>query len=453
MAPRGVTYASSEGGADQIYPTGHEEPLHASRALVHNGSPGTTQARAHHRGGGWLGLRPNGVRMAWLPSIRPLGGTLSLVLASKLALDIRRFSIAEGISALFVVTLEAFSTDPALGFDDVVGQRARFTIQRGSEERSWSGIVRSTRLVQVEEDGLSTYEVVLVPDLWLLTQRCNRRNLQHLSEVEIAERLFEEWRIPHELRLSETYKAREYRTQYDESDHAFLCRMLEHAGVSYFFVEKDGETKVVLSDGPQRSEPRSTRLPFKADVTMVTGEYVTRAQAGRELRPGRVALRDLDHRLPAGYPLQATADGRALPIEARLEHFHATPGAFLYRTTQGGGTPVADDRGIYRSDERTAAKLAQKRLEANRGSGTAISFETNVLDLAPGVVVHVVGHPRPESRVGKLLVVESYIAGTRWGVVAPLRGPQRGKPVPPEGRDAAAEGERRRERYRRRPGR
>ncbi|MDC3959505.1 type VI secretion system Vgr family protein [Polyangium jinanense] len=352
--------------------------------------------------------------MVWLPSIRLPGGTLSLVLDSQTALDVRRFSIAEGISSLFSVTLEAFSSDAALSFDDVVGQRARFTIRRGAEERTWSGICCGARLIRVEEDGLSTYEITLVPMLWLLTQRVNRRIFQHLSEPEIATRLLDDWQIPRELRLSETYKPRELRTQYDESDHAFLCRQLEDAGISYFFEEKDGETVVVLSDAPHRAEPRPTRLPFKADVTMVTGEYATRAQAGRELRPGRFVMRDRDHRLSAAYPLEARADARALDVETRLERFRADPGAFLYQANPGGGTPVADDRGAYRSDERVARSLAQKRLEAEREGAVTFGFDTNALDLAPGVVVHVDGHPRPEFARG-LLVVGTRLDGTQDG--------------------------------------
>ncbi|WP_269749927.1 type VI secretion system Vgr family protein [Polyangium fumosum] len=363
---------------------------------------------------------------------------LSLALDSQIALDVRRFSIAEGMSSLFSITLEAFSTDAALAFDELVGQRARFTIRRGAEERTWSGICRGARLIRVEEDGLSTYEIALVPMLWLLTQRVNRRIFQHLSEPEIAARILDEWQLPHVLRLSETYKSREYRTQYDESDHAFLSRLLEHAGISYFFEEKDGETVVILSDTPQRAEPRPTRLPFKADVTMVTGEYATRAQAGRELRAGRLAMRDRDYRLPAAYPLQARADARTLGAETRLERFHADPGAFLYQANQGGGTPVADDRGTYRSDERAAKRLAQKHLEAEREGAVMFGFDTNALDLAPGVVVHVDGHPRAEFARG-LLVVGTRLDGTQdgdWTHVCEVRsvelpyGPPRVTPTP-----------------------
>ncbi len=350
--------------------------------------------------------------MDWLPSIRPTGGTLSLAFSSAISLDVRRFSIVEGISTLFSITLEAFSTDAALDFDEIVGQTARFIIQRGAEARSWTGVCRAARLLRVEEDGLSTYEVVLVPSLWLLTQRTNRRVFQHLSEPEIAARLLEEWGIPHEARLSETYKPRDYRTQYDESDHAFLSRMLEDAGISYFFADKDGETMLFLSDAPQLRAPRAAVLPFKADVTMVTGEYATRLRAGRELRPGRLAMRDRDYRLPAAYPLRAHADAKALGIEGRLERFHAQPGAFLFQSSQAGGTPAADDRGTYRSDERAGKLLAQKRLEAEREGAAVFGFETNALDLMPGVVVRIDGHPRAELARG-LLVVETRIEGAQ----------------------------------------
>ncbi|TKC94597.1 type VI secretion system Vgr family protein, partial [Polyangium fumosum] len=349
--------------------------------------------------------------MAWLPSIRPPGGTLSLVLASEISLDVRRFSIVEGLSTFFSITLEAFSIDAALDFEEVVGQTARFTIHRGSETRSWTGVCRAARLLRAEEDGLSTYEIVIVPALWLLTERTSRRIFQHLSEPEIATRLLTEWQIPHELRLSDTYKPREYRTQYDESDHAALSRMLEDAGISYFFVEKGDETVLVLADAPQLREPRAGVLPFKADTTMVTGEYATGVCAGRELRPGRLMLRDRDHRLPTAYPLGGLVEARALAIEARLERFQVTPGALLFQTTPSPGTPAADARGTYRSDERAGARIARNRLDAVRDGAVAFDFETNALDLAPGVVVHIAGHPREEVGRG-VLIVETRIEGT-----------------------------------------
>jgi type VI secretion system secreted protein VgrG len=291
------------------------------------------------------------------------------------------------MSDFFSITLEAFCADANVDFGDVIGRSAEFELRRGRESRVWSGIISTMRLVEVAEEGLSTYSMTIMPSLWLATERMNRRIFQHLSEPDIAARLFDEWQMPYEKRLSETYLLRNYRTQYDESDASFLRRMLEEAGISFFFVTDHGKTRVVFSDAPTRAESRM-RLPFRADTTMVAGEYVTRVQAGCKVAPGRVTMRDQDDRLPADYPLLASTDVSV--ADKRLEQFQSTPGAFRFESSRGaGGTPVADDRGAVRSDERLAKTLAQKRLEAMRHDACTIQFETNALDLAPGVVVHV----------------------------------------------------------------
>ncbi len=50
----------------------------------------------------------------------------------------------------------------------------------------------------------------------------------------------------------------EYRVQYGESDFAFLCRILEEAGISFTFVD-EGEKGSVLRfyDAPHASEARA----------------------------------------------------------------------------------------------------------------------------------------------------------------------------------------------------
>ena len=334
--------------------------------------------------------------MALIPAFCPLGSALSLALDSGIPFDVREFVVDERMSTLFTITLRVFSTDPAINFDAVVGQTARFTISRGSHERAWTGICRSIEPVASEEIGLSTYQLIIVPVLWLLTQRTNRRIFQHLSEPEMVKRLLSEHRLDRAWRLSETYKLRQYRTQYDESDYAFAHRLLEDTGISSFFENQNEKTIWIASDTPQRAE--------------LTGEYVTNVKIARELKPGHVMVRGRDYRLPPDYALKASAQAKALDRETRMEQFEVVPGRFLVQSAQGGGMPVGDDRGMYRSDERHAEQVAQKRIEALREGATAISFETNALDLAPGAVVHVHGHAYPDLAEG-MLIVAARISG------------------------------------------
>ncbi|NUQ74133.1 MAG: type VI secretion system tip protein VgrG [Polyangiaceae bacterium] len=340
---------------------------------------------------------------------------LRCTIASGDVLDVRHFSVHEKISSLFVVQLVVMSKNHNIDFDQVVGSAARFTMHHNAHERYWDGICSSLEQVAVgEAQGLSTYQLTIAPSLWLATQRRNYRMFQQKSELDCVKELLEEWEIKPEERLTSTYKKRKYRVQYGESDYAFICRMLEDAGISFYFSQSKGKTQMVLSDAPQMSEPRKDVLPFHEEVSTIKGEYVTNVRIGQRVRSGRYTMRDHDYRLPADYKLLASAEGARVEVEKRLERFHYTPGAFLFGSDKGESTPSADDRGKTRTDEAEAKVVAQKRLEAKRSNAKVCAFETNVPDIAPGMVVQFEGHPRDDLRKN-LLVVEANHTGTSYG--------------------------------------
>jgi type VI secretion system secreted protein VgrG len=344
---------------------------------------------------------------------------LRLEIASGDALDVRHFSVQEQLSALFLVSIVAVSENPSIDFDAVVGQPARFAMQAGLHQRFWSGLCNHFELLRAEPTGLSTYRFSIVPTMWLLTQRKNYRMFQHISEPDIAVKLLSEWGIEPERKIDAgAYKKRKYRVQYAESDFAFVNRMLEEAGITYHFAQKSEETRLVLSDAPQSNARRDAPLTFLDDASMVQRvdiEFATSVQMHQQVRPGKYAMRDHDYRKPPTYKLMSMAS-KGLAVEEKLERYEYTPGAFLFGTDSGEKTPSADDRGKTHTDEKEAAVLAQKRLDAKRGKGWVCSFETNAYDLAPGVVLSFLGHPHAALGDGKaLLVVEASLTGTAQG--------------------------------------
>jgi len=334
-------------------------------------------------------------------------------------LDVRQFSIQERLSSLFQVNLVVVSDNPSIEFDDVVGQPAKFSIAAGMHDRFWSGVCNHFEQVRVEPSGLSTYHLSIVPALWLLTQRKNYRMFQQISEPDIVLKLLSEWGIEPALRIDKgAYKKRKYRVQYAESDFAFMSRMLEDAGITFYFEQGGDETKLVLSDAPQQNPKRGTPLSFLDDTSMVKNvaiEFVTSVRMGQRVRPGKYTMRDHDYRKPPTYKLMSSAS-KGLAVEERLERFQYVPGAFLFGGDSGEATPSADDKGKTRTDEKEAAVLAQKRLDAKRGSARTATFETNAYDLSPGVVMGMSGHPHAALGEGKsLLVVETSLSGTDQG--------------------------------------
>jgi type VI secretion system secreted protein VgrG len=323
---------------------------------------------------------------------------LALQVASGDTLDVRRFTVTEQMSQLFDVSLVTMSPNENIDFDAVVGQKASFTVREGGVERTWAGVCSELSQVAAEdtETGLSTYHVRLVPHLWFLTQRRNHRMFQQLSEIDIVKVLLGEWEIKHELRLTGTYKKRKYRVQYGESDFAFVSRMLEDAGVTYYFVDQGGESLLVLSDAPQKNDPRSAPLPFRDSSSDLLPGHATRLRVVQKVRPGKYTLRDHDYRLAPGYPLVKSAEGKNVPAEEKLERFHYTPGAFLFGSDKGEDTPSADDKGKTRTDEKEAETVAKKRLDAKRSDAKVVQFDTSAHDVQPGSVIRFVDHPRSD---------------------------------------------------------
>ena len=344
---------------------------------------------------------------------------LHVTIASGDSFDVRQFSVVERMSSLFEITLLVVSENPDVDFEAAVGQAASFSMGGEGEaspgQRGWTGLCSELQQLQVEEGGLSTYHLVIVPTLWLLTQRRNHRMFQQKSELDIVLQLLSEWGIKPEKRLSSTYKKRKYRVQYGESDFAFMSRMLEDAGISFFFEAHEHESRLVLSDAPQAAEARAP-IPFRDSPTTADRQHVSAVRVGRKVRPGKYTMRDHDYRKDPSFKLLAGAAAKASDVESQLERFHYTPGAFLFGADKGDSTPHADDKGKTRTDEGEAATLAQKRLDAKRSSARTITFETNVLDLGPGVVTAILDHPRSDLGHGKrLLVVETARNGTFGG--------------------------------------
>ncbi len=341
---------------------------------------------------------------------------LHVHVASGDALDVREFSVTERMSSLFEITLVVVCPNPDIDFEAVVGQSASFTLDEGlsgAAPRTWTGLCNELQQIAVEESGLSTYRLSLVPTAWLLTQRRNHRMFQQKSELDIALELLAEWGIEPEKRLTASYKKRKYRVQYGESDFAFLSRMLEDAGISYFFASGE-TTKLVLSDAPQRADARAP-IPFRENPTAADREHVRKVHVGRRIRPGKYTMQDHDYRKDPSFKLLAEAK-QGQGIEERLERYHYTPGAFLFGSDKGESTPHADDKGKTRTDEREATILAQKRLDAKRANARTITFVSNVVTLAPGTIMSLLDHPRSDLGNGKrLLIVETALQGTHDG--------------------------------------
>lgn len=319
----------------------------------------------------------------------------------------------------FEITLLAVSPHGDIDFESVIGQEATLQIEAGPSQalgrfRAWQGLCSHFELLQAEATGLSTYSIRIVPRLWLLSQRQNRRVFQHLSVPEIAQEILKEWQIEPVLRIDPAaYPKLPYRVQYDESDLSFISRLLEEAGVSYLFeYDQKSGSQLIFSDKPHAREATvATPLQFHdAPNDGARVAYVTRVTARRELRPGALAVRDYDFKKRADYELigKATLTDNPKSVEARFEQFHYRPGRFLMESAEGAVS----------ASERFGVTQADVGLEAERAQREYVGFETNLSDLSPGSVFSMTGHPR--SALAEPLLVTDFTMsgaeGAEWSI-------------------------------------
>lgn len=331
------------------------------------------------------------------------------------SLSPRAFSLRERLNEPFQLDVIARTPNADVDFEALIGRPVTFRVDSGilataEGKRSWTGICAHCEQVRVEPDGLSTYELRIVPRLWVLSQRRNHRLFQHQSVVDILKTFARHWEIPIRIELDEArYPPLELRTQYGESDLTFLSRLLEEASITYTFVsDEDHGTVAVFRDEPHAAEPRSAPLPFVDDpgeAQSMGVEHCTAVRLRREMKPGRIVLRDFDFRKPR-YELFADAavDAEDDALESRLEQYRYVPGAFKTEGHHGDTTPAADDLGVARNDPQAGVSLATRMLEAERARRRLVTFQSNAYDVGPGTVLRIANHPRSELGVDHTLL-------------------------------------------------
>ena len=235
--------------------------------------------------------------------------------------DVVDFEVEEHVSQPFVARVNLASDDADVEFEQVANHPATFTLARYGEPLHFHGIV--SRFEQGKQLGSRyLYQVDLVPRLWLLSLRFQSRVFQNLKVDEIVSAVLEEAGFkPQEFRfdLIASYPLREYIVQFQETDLGFVNRLLEHEGIHYYF-EYDDQYDVSVLVFSDTTVGKAKPLPGEQALIYNPGEGLSpAAEAVREfhcreqLSPGKVVLREYNHRTP-DTPLAAEADvGAELP--------------------------------------------------------------------------------------------------------------------------------------------
>ncbi len=143
------------------------------------------------------------------------------------------------------------------------------------------------------------------------------------------------WRTADSTRL-DSPAVRPYVVQYNESDLAFLARLLEEEGIAYHYENGHAVCLLVLSDA---DAGRSRLEPFAPLAIDLDGREVSSVKLGARMRPKSVALDDYNWRKPA-LDMHTAADQQDPAAEGFFEY--SWPGGYPDAPSQGA--PLAKAR-------------------------------------------------------------------------------------------------------------
>jgi type VI secretion system secreted protein VgrG len=266
-----------------------------------------------------------------------------------------------------------------------LGQPAVLVSRVGTAPRAFHGIIaRVDALGAREVRDRHELRMRLVPRMWLLRRRKGSRIFQQLRIDEVVDTVCRQAGVATQWRLRRAHTAREYCTQYEETDYDFIKRILAEEGVFFHFAQVAvsdapdavfaGET-VVFSDDAVPTPVAPPRLSYLASTGTATSRQnkVSEFVAHSQVRPTAAEFRTFDPARPQA-PLvshdsiAAVAEGTDLEV---YEH-HAN---YLFPEWN------------WLKDEPSLI-LRQKRRRARGGSG-----ESGCPSLTAGHVFALDDHP------------------------------------------------------------
>ena len=272
----------------------------------------------------------------------------------------------EQLSRPFVYTVELQSGSAPLDRNALLDQPMTVTLGDPSGHgRYVSGIIRAARQVPYPGQKLWRYEFTVVPKLWFLGQTQDCRFFQKMAVPDIVAAIFNEFGVTSTSKLQNSYKARDYVVQFNESYLDFVQRILEDAGIFYFFTHEENSHTLILAD----SNAAFPSIPLPSVLLDNTAQ-------------GFGTLASWEQQ-------DTTAIGSIRLDDYNPETDSLTPGAISGTEQTVFFTSAASQRRHYhwpagRSDTALTKKLAERRMLATEAAAKTMSGSGELLHFVAG---------------------------------------------------------------------
>ncbi|RQT20423.1 type VI secretion system tip protein TssI/VgrG [Burkholderia contaminans] len=294
---------------------------------------------------------------------------------------------SDELGRLFEFRIEALADSHSLSLKDMLGKPVTVRIeQQDLSTRYLNGIVARASLSGRRAERYYGYELIVRPWLWLATRRSDCRIFQNKTVPEIVQEVLSTYGFPIENHLAESYVPRDYCVQYNETDAAFVSRLMEFEGIYFWFRHAEDTHTLMLGDAMSSHTvlPGYETIPYIArDRTAIADEeHIDGWLPAQAVSVGRHQTTDYDYTKPR-------ADLSSQKVDPR-GHDHDSFASFEW---PGG----------YR-DDAPGAHYSRVRLEEQQAEHERASADTDVRGVAPGYLFTLEHCPRADQNREYLIV-------------------------------------------------
>ena len=161
------------------------------------------------------------------------------------------FTCQERISQPFSLKITVRTPDgyPGASLYRMLNLGAQVVIEEGSREFNFKGIIANAVYLGCTARQAHIYSLEIVPSLWLLSRNRRCRVFLQMSVSDIVTQILNQGGVEFTISLDGTYPTWPSVTQYEESDLAFISRLMEQEGIYYFFTyADDGTPTMTIAD-------------------------------------------------------------------------------------------------------------------------------------------------------------------------------------------------------------
>jgi len=216
--------------------------------------------------------------------------------------------------------------------------------------------------------GIYNYRATLRPSLWFLTRRANCRIFQEQTIPDIIKEILSEHSYVYvEHNTSASYDTLDYCVQYRESDFNFISRLMEHAGIFYYFKHDDGKHTMVITDSGNdyQSVDGYSTIPYfpPGNKEVREQDHIFGWLTDHQVQSGKYEINDFDFESP-------TSD---LTTKSKISPGHTKDDLEIY-----------DYPGRY-TEVRVGNSRTNVRMEELHSQYALVQGQANAMGIQPGM--------------------------------------------------------------------